>query len=534
MPPSATAGPAPTTSQTAQAKQYAQEVTAGLARVFASLKSVTDGVAKVTDGLKRMAEAAKGFDALKGAGLSAGLAKAGETAGRLRDGLAQTAAAGQAAFGMLQRGVVGWVRAGLEGTAQAAMFGHHIQMMSRAIAAIFLPVIDQLVSAVQAVSQWFQNLTEGQQNLIARVTVAVGVFAAAAVVLPQVATAVGVVVAAVKGLSAVFAGVTGIASGGILPILGLLAAALVAVVGASGDGAGALGGVGKTLGKLWEAVKPVVDAVGDALAGAFEEMRPALEQVGNALAQVGALVAEHVVGLLKAMAPLGEMILSVVVTAVDVLGTVLGALVPILAEVASVWRGVLSAALEAAAPLFREIQTYAVAWGETLKVTFETLKPIIAELGKTFTRLAEDMKPVVTWVAEKLVNALKAALESVTKTIVAVKLLQQQGLGALLDPAEFVRGVELEYERLRKLAEKRGGAGGGKKKDDEPGRRIAPTPGSFEDVGNLFKRIQTAAIGGKKDPAEEQAKDVKDIKKGLDKMLEDMLKPDRPEPAPLR
>src|SRR6185437_11241802 len=88
-------------------------------------------------------------------------------------------------FGRVTGTLGGFVRAGLQGTAEYEQFGVQMQRISREIATLFTPIIHRAVAAVTQISGWFQRLSRDQQDQAAKwIMVGVAVLGAA-VVLPR-------------------------------------------------------------------------------------------------------------------------------------------------------------------------------------------------------------------------------------------------------------------------------------------------------------------------------------------------------------
>jgi hypothetical protein len=125
-----------------------------------------------------------------------------------------------AAYAYATSKLLGFVRAGLEGTTAGVKLSYSTQMLQRQIASAFLPAIEATIGKIQALTEWFRGLTGEQQRVIARFT-GLGLAAlAAAKVVPRLADALKVV---------------GVGS----PLL-LVAGAIGAILARSGEGRAAL------------------------------------------------------------------------------------------------------------------------------------------------------------------------------------------------------------------------------------------------------------------------------------------------------
>jgi hypothetical protein len=150
-----------------------------------------------------------------GGGGAGGAGGAKELEERARRGLLVGAAYAYATSKLL-----GFVRAGLEGSTAGVKLSYSTQMLERQIASVFLPAIETVIGKIQALTEWFRGLSGEQQRVIARFT-GLGLAAlAAAKVVPRLADALKVV---------------GVGS----PLL-LVAGGLAAILARSGEGRAAL------------------------------------------------------------------------------------------------------------------------------------------------------------------------------------------------------------------------------------------------------------------------------------------------------
>lgn len=178
------------------------------ANLAAALARTTSAYARMTLSASAAAAAARGVseDGKKAADGLGGLSRGGLLAG--------------AAYAYATSKLMGFVRAGLEGTTAGVRLSYSTQMLQRQIASVFLPAIEAVIGKIQALTEWFKGLSGEQQRVIARFT-GLGLAAlAAAKVVPRLADALKVV---------------GVGS----PLL-LVAGGLAAILARSGEGRAAL------------------------------------------------------------------------------------------------------------------------------------------------------------------------------------------------------------------------------------------------------------------------------------------------------
>ena len=197
---------------------------------------------------------------------------------KLHESLTHVGRVGAYAFGILSAGVLGWVRAGLQGTGTAAMLDLHMQQLSRSIAAIFLPAVQYVSAKVQQLAQWLRSLTEAQQDSIQRWVLAAIAVSGFALALKSVVGAVIAVKAAVWALQpAVWAAVgaftaLNVVSGGVLIVIGAVATVMTAAMHKSGALGAILSALSDALESVTAAFKTLFDALGDAFGELYREV----------------------------------------------------------------------------------------------------------------------------------------------------------------------------------------------------------------------------------------------------------------------
>lgn len=176
-------------------------------------------------------------------------------------------------FSGLVSSISNFSRMGLQGTGVANLIGAQMQFISREIASIFLPSLNQTVEVLQRLHGFFRNLSGTQQDFIRRLVESSAVALVLATVLPKVTVAVGALIGGVQALSLTALGLTGSLSGGLVPLLQVAGVALGAFFVGTDKGR-------EILKKLWG-----VFQVGMRIFGvAFEVLGKAAAPVFNRLA----------------------------------------------------------------------------------------------------------------------------------------------------------------------------------------------------------------------------------------------------------
>lgn len=85
-------------------------------------------------------------------------------------GAKKFAEASKYAFALGITGAIGFVRAGLQGTVQGELLNYRMQLLSREIASVFLPVVQKMTDYIGEAVSWFRSLNREQQDQIRRYT----------------------------------------------------------------------------------------------------------------------------------------------------------------------------------------------------------------------------------------------------------------------------------------------------------------------------------------------------------------------------
>lgn len=135
---------------------------------------------------------------------------------RVGRGIQSITSAAQVGFGIASASILGFVRAGLQGTMQGELMQFQMQQLSREIAGVFLPTINKVNELLGRAVAWFQGLSKEQQDSVRKwVLVGVAVLGVVAA-LPKLVAAAKL---AVSALSAMYAN----------PVLAGLAAVAIAI-----------------------------------------------------------------------------------------------------------------------------------------------------------------------------------------------------------------------------------------------------------------------------------------------------------------
>jgi hypothetical protein len=182
------------------------------------------------------------------------------------------------AFAALSAPVLGFIRQGMQLSYMGDLLRMQFERLALAIAGLFRPEIEAVIGFVRGLAERMEGLSNSQREAIAHWVKMVSVFA-------LVATGIKLMSAAMT--------VFNIATGGILPLIGLVVTALTGIGIASKAGEEGTGGLGEMFSKLvqtlkpvWDALQPVIRAVTQLARHFVEAMAPVLERITKALAKL--------------------------------------------------------------------------------------------------------------------------------------------------------------------------------------------------------------------------------------------------------
>lgn len=235
-------------AQPTQRASAAASATAPQAQRAAANKAVGDTADKARDAEKQIG----GFaDKIKG----------------MLGAVATGAAAVAAPLGALTAGIVGMARAGLEGTVQMEMLNNSYKQLAREVAAAVLPAVTMLNSALRSLTQWVrQTGLTGQQVFYILTAAIIGATVAATVLVAVVSLLALAVTAATGGINLLLAAAIGVVAAVGAGLMAGLVAGGAAALSLFSNLRAAFAGLGASLGRLWQAVQPLLTAFGQ-LAG---------------------------------------------------------------------------------------------------------------------------------------------------------------------------------------------------------------------------------------------------------------------------
>jgi hypothetical protein len=394
----------------------------------------------------------------------------------IQNGSAAVGKAAASAWGMAIAPMLGWIRAGLGASAMGQALGMQFEMLSRTIAGMFAPEIQAIIQGVAHLTQWIRSLTNEQKESIVHWVKVAAAGLTAAIVLDKIVQKAALVA---KGFVSMFAAVGLV--GGIAAILAGVVVAFAAL------GAGVEYGK-KGFAGLIEFGAEMATAVVTAFGKIQAAMQPFLGVAHFVFKSVKFLIMEviELVGNIGAvMAPVFAGLAATVGAALFVIGAALAAVNFALDSTIGKWA----------------VLTAALAVGANLMIT--SVVPAMVSMVAAIGRL------------------IVATVAYIVKQIVSLALMGPVGW-AILAASGAIAAAGVAIFRASDRPERptsrpgRPGVGG-------PRDTLAPRLGGFEQIQELYFRIQTAgmqATAFMQTPEQQQLEEVRGIRLQIQQLLQ--------------
>ncbi len=339
------------------------------------------------------------------------------------------------------------------------IYNMEVQNLGAAMGSILRPVVQALIPLLQQVNTWLTNLTPTTKAIMAAMAMgaaAIATFGSAwSMLAPLVTSAIGVIQTAIGALS-VEMGVLDVESGGILPLLGLVATALVGCGGAAAFAEGGLGGIGDVLEALTTAFEPIVDVAG-----------VVVKALADALVPVVKILADN----LKSLAPLLQLIGALVISQ----SAPFVMLAKLFAAVANVLETVL-------APVFKAFQVLFGAFSLAMDSLGQTFTVVLDALGTGFTSLIQTaLKPLVDFFVGPLLEGIVAVVKGIAYMITMLSVLIDRFREGRLGSDGFFDEVNEKFNQLQNPAGK-------------AGQTYASRQASYQSIGQAGMNLQIASL----------------------------------------
>lgn len=286
----------------------------------------------------------------------------------------------------------------------------------------FVPLLREATEWIERLAGWFKGLSDSQRESVLLFTkIALGI-ALVLMIIPKLLAAFQLVSMAIAALGAE----TAIASGGLTVLLGVLAAAIPALLALFGATSGA-GGLSGIFEKIGPAIQQLVDVFKNAFGQIVQVVTQVLDKLLPVVTTVIGVIAQVVGGLVNAFMKGIQPIIPIVLTIVDQVGQIFGMLAPLFGKL-----------VETVGPILEKIigvyaRLYAAFYGVFSKIlgaVMQILPPIIDVISSLFEVVGSVLTPVLDLISEQvkavvdsmlpIIEGLLSALVPVINTIVEV------------------------------------------------------------------------------------------------------------------
>jgi hypothetical protein len=197
-------------------------------------------------------------------------------------------------------------------------FTGSLQILAASIGQAFVPMLMKTSFLIQDLADWFQNLSKEQAEHITRWGMIIAGASAATLIFTKLAPVLSLLLSGVKLLTGAMS-LLGVATGGMLIPLGLIAGILLAIGGAVDEAGGGMGGLNAVFKDVMQGLKPIFDSFRElfvALKPVLSELALALKDLFVAVAPLFQKIGELVLGLLKPMIPVLTWLVKALTTVV--------------------------------------------------------------------------------------------------------------------------------------------------------------------------------------------------------------------------
>jgi phage-related protein len=355
-------------------------------------------------------------------------------------------------FAIATASILGFIRAA--DPYSFSRFAGNLAALSVQIGSIFLPIIDKLNKGLEGLLGWFRNLSDKQKdNILHWVEIGVAVLGFL-MLIPKMIALFNMASAAM----AFFGVTTGVATGGITTVLGIIAALIPAVIGL-GAVMGGAGEEASIFGSILAAFKPIIDPVMNAFNQFTSKLLPLFSRFGEVVAKVW----QSLGGIFGAVS-------QIIQAEVGAFAGIFEAVLPVVMEYVKSFAGVLNNLADVVAPVFglmtRVLKVVADAYTsgfKTIGAVVGAVMPVIEALMEVFGAVAEAVTSllapafeilsvpfqIVISLVEDLVGALEPMVPAIVRMANAIKDVMVPMFKTLKDTLKSM--IDFVYDALDRI-----------------------------------------------------------------------------------
>lgn len=245
----------------------------------------------------------------------------------IKTGMDQVAKIASIGFASASTSLLGFVRAGTQGTAIGAQLSFQMGQLSRNIAGLFQPEMQKAIDLIRSAVEWMRSLTDQQRANIVRWGEAAAAAALVAIALPRVVAGINLAVTALRALAAaISAGLSATGIGALLPLIGAIVSIVTALVVGTEVGRGALG-------KFFDVLQQIATTVGGLLMPIFEAITGVVGKLADVFEQIAPPIMAALNAIFQALQPLFDIVGQIADAFGDVLASGLRLFTVVLVDV---------------------------------------------------------------------------------------------------------------------------------------------------------------------------------------------------------
>ena len=265
-----------------------------------------------------------------------------------------------------------------------------LDVMLTSLGEALAPILQKVVKGLQALVDWFNNLSPAMQTVIATIGVIVAAIGPLLVIIGTIMTAIGGLMTAVPGIIG--------ALGGFAPVIAIIAAVAAAFV------------------LLWTkseqfrtAVTTGAEQIKTALLGVFQAIAPLLAQLKTAISQ-----------LLTTIAPIAAQVIPFIVAGIQTLINIIGVQIQIIVKLITFVAQAVTSIIQFVTQLIAAIKAAVT----SIIATFNSLKAqamaIFTAIKTTITTIWNGIKSAVSSAANTIKSNVTAAFNGLRGTMSSV------------------------------------------------------------------------------------------------------------------
>lgn len=167
---------------------------------------------------------------------------------------------------------------------QITILKSQLQELALSLAETLMPIVKDVVSALQKLVDWFNNLSPATQELIVKIGLIAAAVGPVLIIVGTVISSIGKIIGGIGSLIGAFSGISGAVAGagGLIPMLGGLVSAAAPFLIGGAIIAGVVAGVYLII-KHWDDIKAAATKVKDDVAESWDNMKESISATASGI-----------------------------------------------------------------------------------------------------------------------------------------------------------------------------------------------------------------------------------------------------------